>query len=124
MESRRELIEFAYYYLHRAHGFGANKLMSLQPYAEAFSSIGYACIVFDYRRWGASGAADLFVSFITIPFKIQENLFIDGTPRNILIVKDQLEDYRTVIKWVRQQSEFDPHRVILFGTSFSGWYLI
>ena len=29
--------------------------MSLSTYAEAFSERGYACVVFDYRRWGASG---------------------------------------------------------------------
>jgi alpha/beta superfamily hydrolase len=40
---------------YRAHGFSANKLMSLSPYAEAFAERGYACLVFDYRRWGASG---------------------------------------------------------------------
>lgn len=51
------------------------------------------------------------------------SVFEDGTPRSILIVKDQLDDYRTVIKWVRQQLEFDPQRVVLFGTSFSGQYL-
>jgi hypothetical protein len=39
----------------RAHGFSANKLMGLASYAEAFASSGYASLVFDYRRWGASG---------------------------------------------------------------------
>ncbi|KAJ7239416.1 alpha/beta-hydrolase [Mycena haematopus] len=85
-----------------AHGFGADKTMGLEYYAEAFAAVGYACIVFDYRRWGAS----------------------DGTPRNVLIVKDQLEDYRTVIKYARQQPEFDPQRLVLWGSSFSGAHSI
>ncbi|KAF7335478.1 Hydrolase-4 domain-containing protein [Mycena venus] len=85
-----------------AHGFGANKTMGLAHYAEAFAAAGYACIVFDYRRWGAS----------------------DGTPRHVLIVKDQLEDYRTVIKYARQQPEFDPQRLVLWGSSFSGAHTI
>jgi hypothetical protein len=38
----------------------------------------------------------------------------------VLIVKDQLEDYRTVIKYVRQQSEFDGQRLVVWGSSFSG----
>ncbi|KAF7424570.1 hypothetical protein PC9H_009878 [Pleurotus ostreatus] len=38
-----------------AHGFTGTKEMNLAPYAEAFASAGYACIVFDYRRWGTSG---------------------------------------------------------------------
>ncbi|KAF7969051.1 hypothetical protein HWV62_28386 [Athelia sp. TMB] len=82
----------------RAHGITANKLMGLAPYAEAFASIGYASMIFDYRRWGLS----------------------DGTPRNVVVVKEQLEDYRAVIKYVRQDPTFDAERVILFGTSFSG----
>ncbi|KAJ7732165.1 alpha/beta-hydrolase [Mycena metata] len=85
-----------------AHGFGADKTMGLGRYAETFAAAGYACLVFDYRRWGAS----------------------DGTPRQVLMVKDQLEDYRTVIKYARQQPEFDPQRLVLWGSSFSGAHAI
>ena len=42
-------------FLFRAHGFSANKKMGLGAYAEAFVSKGYACVVFDYRRFGDSG---------------------------------------------------------------------
>ncbi|KAJ7149822.1 alpha/beta-hydrolase [Mycena crocata] len=85
-----------------AHGFGADKTMGLAHYAEAFASAGYACLVFDYRRWGAS----------------------DGDPRHLLIVKDQLDDYRTVVKYARQQPEFDPQRLVVWGSSFSGAHTI
>ncbi|KAJ7471003.1 alpha/beta-hydrolase [Mycena latifolia] len=85
-----------------AHGFGADKTMGLAHYAEAFAAAGYASIVFDYRRWGAS----------------------DGTPRSLLIVKDQLEDYHTVIKYARQQPQFDAQRLIVWGSSFSGAHAI
>ncbi|KAJ6524240.1 alpha/beta-hydrolase [Mycena vulgaris] len=84
------------------HGFGADKTMGLAYYAEAFAAAGYASIVFDYRRWGAS----------------------DGTPRYVLIVKDQLEDYRTVIKYARQQLQFDSQRLVVWGSSFSGGHAI
>jgi len=85
-----------------AHGFSANKLMSLSAYAEEFVTRGYACLIFDYRRWGAS----------------------DGTPRHILLVNEQLEDYRTVIEYARGQPEFDGQRVVLWGSSFSGGHAI
>lgn len=49
--------------------------------------------------------------------------YSDGTPRNILSVTEQLEDYGTVVKYARQQAELDPQRVILWGTSFSGMVL-
>ncbi|KDQ59024.1 hypothetical protein JAAARDRAFT_68590 [Jaapia argillacea MUCL 33604] len=85
-----------------AHGLSCNKLMSLAPYAETFAALGHACVVFDYRRWGAS----------------------DGSPRHCIVVKEQLEDYRTVVKYCRQQAQIDPNRVILWGYSFSGGHAI
>lgn len=45
----------------------------------------------------------------------------DGTPRNCLFVTEQLEDYRSVVKWVKSgRHKLDPQRIILWGTSFSG----
>ncbi|KAI0710217.1 alpha/beta-hydrolase [Earliella scabrosa] len=85
-----------------AHGISSNKRMGLAEYAEAFASLGYAVVVFDYRRWGAS----------------------DGVPRHVVYVSEQLDDYRTVVKWCRQQSEFDSQRLILWGTSFSGGHVV
>ncbi|KAL1949436.1 hypothetical protein VTO73DRAFT_8317 [Trametes versicolor] len=71
-----------------AHGICSNKLMGLEPYAEVFASLGYAVVIFDYRRWGSSA----------------------GTPRHIIYVSEQLDDYRAVIKHCRQQSEIDPQK--------------
>ncbi|KAJ7732179.1 alpha/beta-hydrolase [Mycena metata] len=85
-----------------ANGLGCNKLLGLGAYAEAFSAAGYACLVFDYRRWGAS----------------------DGTRRNSVYVAEQQEDYRTVIKYARQQPQFDPNRVIAWGFSFAGGHVL
>ncbi|KAH9945399.1 alpha/beta-hydrolase [Epithele typhae] len=85
----------------RAHGISANKRMGLSLFAERFASLGYAVVVFDYRRWGTSA----------------------GTPRHIVFVSEQLDDYRTVVKYVRQQAEFDPQKVVLWGTSFSGGHV-
>ncbi|KAJ7503310.1 alpha/beta-hydrolase [Mycena galericulata] len=85
-----------------AHGLGCNKLLGLAAYAKEFSAAGYACVVFDYRRWGAS----------------------DGTRRDSVYVSEQQDDYRTVIKYVRQQSQYDPQRVIVWGYSFSGGHVL
>ncbi|KAF7317270.1 Hydrolase-4 domain-containing protein [Mycena chlorophos] len=59
-------------------------------------------LCFDYRRWGVS----------------------DGAPRKTIIVKEQLEDYRTVIKYARQQPQFDAQRVVVWGSSFSGGHAV
>ncbi|KAI0076202.1 hypothetical protein K474DRAFT_1663328 [Panus rudis PR-1116 ss-1] len=52
------------------------------------------------------------------------SLYLDGKPRHSVYVTEQLEDYRTVIKFCRQQAEFDPHRVILWGSSLSGGHVV
>ncbi|KAK7055913.1 peptidase-S15 domain-containing protein [Favolaschia claudopus] len=83
-----------------ANGLGCNKLLGLASYAEEFCKAGYACLVFDYRRWGAS----------------------DGSRRNCIYVSEQQDDYRTVVKYARQQPEYDPQRVVIWGFSFSGTY--
>ncbi|KAJ7202749.1 Alpha/Beta hydrolase protein [Mycena haematopus] len=85
-----------------AHGLGCNKLLGLAAYAEEFCAAGYACLVFDYRRWGAS----------------------DGTRRNSVYVSEQQDDYRTVIKYARQQPQYDPQRVVVWGFSFSGGHIL
>ena len=49
---------------------------------------------------------------------------IDGTPRNCLFVTEQIEDYRSVVKWVKERpEEFDVQKIVLWGTSFSGTYI-
>ncbi|KAJ7068882.1 alpha/beta-hydrolase [Mycena belliarum] len=85
-----------------ANGLGCNKLLGLAAYAEEFSAAGYACLVFDYRRWGAS----------------------DGTRRNSVYVAEQQDDYRTVVKYARQQPQYDPQRVVIWGFSFAGGHIL
>lgn len=35
-------------------------------------------------------------------------------------MSEQLDDYRTVINYCRKQVQFNPHKVVVWGTSFSG----
>ena len=58
-----------------AHGLGGIREMRLDAYAERFCEVGYACLVFDYRHFGASG----------------------GSPRQLLDVDRQLEDWAAAI---------------------------
>jgi fermentation-respiration switch protein FrsA (DUF1100 family) len=80
-----------------AHGLSAVRDMRLPAYAERFAAAGLAVLLFDYRHFGASG----------------------GEPRQLVDIGEQLEDWRTAIRWARQ---FD--RVGLFGSSFGGGHAI
>jgi fermentation-respiration switch protein FrsA (DUF1100 family) len=85
-----------------AHGFGATRECGLEPYAIRFAEDGHAVLVFDYRHFGAS----------------------DGSPRQLLSVKRQLEDWQSAIRYARTAERVDPSRVALWGTSFSGGHVI
>jgi fermentation-respiration switch protein FrsA (DUF1100 family) len=81
-----------------AHGLAAVKEMGLASYAERFAAAGFVTLVFDYRCWGES----------------------DDQPRNQIFPFDMVEDYRNAITWMSYQSEVDPGRVGIWGTSYSG----
>jgi dienelactone hydrolase len=85
-----------------AHGLGAIREMGLAPYAERVLAAGYACLVFDYRRFGAS----------------------TGEPRQVLSIARQREDWKAAIAYARARPETDPDRVALWGSSFGGGHVI
>ena len=85
-----------------AHGFGAVKEMGLDAFAERFAAAGYACLVFDYRHFGAS----------------------DGEPRQLLDIESQLQDWAAAIACARAHDDLDPERVALWGTSFAGGHAL
>ncbi len=85
-----------------AHGFGAVRALRLYAYAEEFAAAGYAVAVFDYRGFGDSA----------------------GTPRQVLDVPMQHQDWRAALAYARGLPEIDPERVVAWGTSFAGGHVI
>ncbi len=85
-----------------AHGLGGVRDMRLDVYAERFAMAGYACFLFDYRNMGAS----------------------DGTKRQRINVKEQLEDWNNAIDFIKKSGWIDSKRIFLFGSSFSGGHVI
>lgn len=85
-----------------AHGLGGVREMRLDAYAERFAAAGYACLVFDYRHFGAS----------------------DGQPRQLLDIKRQLADWSAAVAFARSRPDVDGSRIILWGSSFGGGHVI
>lgn len=85
-----------------AHGLGGVKEIRLDAFAERFHAAGYACLVFDYRHFGAS----------------------EGQPRELLSIPRQLDDWRSAVAYARTLDGVDPDRVVLWGTSFAGGHVI
>jgi fermentation-respiration switch protein FrsA (DUF1100 family) len=71
------------------HGFTGTRDLGLASYASKFASAGIVAFTFDYRHFGTSG----------------------GEPRQLLSVREQLDDWRAAIAFVRQLPEVDPERI-------------
>lgn len=84
------------------HGFGGTKDSGLEPFAERISAAGVDVFAFDYRGFGAS----------------------EGTPRQSVSIKRQMQDYRCAITAAQSLPGVDRNRVVLWGSSFSGNHVL
>ena len=81
-----------------AHGFSATRSMTIDKYAEAFQSRGFAVLLFDHRGFGASG----------------------GEPRLEINPWIQTRGYLDAIEFVSRTDGIDPGRIAVWGDSLSG----
>jgi len=82
------------------HGFSCTQRMRPVPtFAEAFANAGFVALTFDFRFLGAS----------------------DGEPRGTIIGREQLEDFGAAVDWISGQSDVDPDRIGIWGTSYGAW---
>jgi len=84
------------------HGFGGVRALRLYAYAERFVAAGYLVVVFDYRGFGES----------------------EGSPRQLLDVVMQLQDWRAALGFARALPGADSERLVAWGTSFGGGHVI
>jgi uncharacterized protein len=84
-----------------AHGF-TGTMDRLFRYAERFAAAGLAALVFDYRRFGASG----------------------GHPRQVIDIPAQLDDWRAAIRFARSRPDLDAARIALWGLSLGGGHVV
>jgi pimeloyl-ACP methyl ester carboxylesterase len=85
-----------------AHGFGGTQEGSLARTAGDFAAAGFAVLTFDYRSFGES----------------------DGTPRQVISLRDQQCDWHAALAHARRLPGIDPSRVALWGSSLSGAHVV
>lgn len=85
-----------------AHGLGATRELGLDPFARRFCEAGLSALVFDYRHYGES----------------------EGTPRELLSVHRQLEDWRAAVAFAKTLPGIDRERITAWGSSFSGGHVM
>ena len=84
------------------HGTSGTRDLGLAAYAERFANAGFAVLTFDYRHFGSSG----------------------GQPRQLISIRQQVEDYHTAIRFARGVPGVDPERIALWGSSLSGGHVL
>jgi pimeloyl-ACP methyl ester carboxylesterase len=81
-----------------ASGLSCVREQRLDAFAEHFATAGYAVLAFDYRHWGGSG----------------------GSPRWLMRVDRQRNDWRAALALVRGLEGIDRARVAIWGFSLGG----
>jgi uncharacterized protein len=84
-----------------APGFGLTITGRLPAFAERFQGSGYNVLLFDHLHFGSS----------------------QGSPRQLLKVRQQLSDWSCAIRFVKTLP-VDREKIALWGTSFSGGHVI
>jgi len=83
------------------HGFG-DVAARLEPVAESFAARGFGVLVYDHRNFGVS----------------------DGEPRQEVDPIAQCRDMQMALTFAQSLEGFDPDRIGLWGTSFSGAHVL
>ena len=84
-----------------AGGFAVTKEPGTDQFAKRFQEAGFSVLAFDYRHLGESG----------------------GQPRQVVRVREQLEDWRAAISFAAGLAEVDPARLAIWAFSASGGYV-
>jgi pimeloyl-ACP methyl ester carboxylesterase len=85
-----------------AHGLGGTKDSGLLPFAEAFAAAGLDAFLFDYRGFGGSA----------------------GTPRQLVSLGAQLDDWQAALRAAARLPGVDPQRLVLWGVSLAGGHVL
>ncbi len=102
------------------HGWGGVKEHLNAAYAPQFAALGFVALTFDYRGWGESdgklvrvgdkGSPDESGAFAT---RVRE-------AREVVDPLDQLEDIRAALAFLMGESQVDPSRLAIWGSSLGG----
>jgi len=85
-----------------AHGLAGTKDSGLEPFAVGLAKAGLDVLAFDYRGFGASA----------------------GSPRQVVSMAGQLEDYRAAMAAAARLPGVDPRRLVPWGVSLAGGHVL
>jgi dienelactone hydrolase len=101
------------------HGWGGY-MHQLVPNAQLFARSGYVVMIFDYRGWGESDGRIIATSDAPRLLEAGEQTMKVHVLREIVDPIDQTTDIRNCIAYLASETEVNPGRVGIWGTSFGG----
>jgi dienelactone hydrolase len=106
-----------------AHGWGGTAAL-LRPDAIAFARAGYLAVTFDYRGWGDSDSRVILTA--PEPHEHPNGRFTAEVQevREVVDPMDEVTDWFNAIAWLQAEPQFDPARLGLWGSSFSGGLVV
>ncbi len=106
-----------------AHGWGGTAAL-LRRDAIAFARAGYLVVTFDYRGWGDSDSRVVLTA--PEPHQHPNGRFVAEVQevREVVDPMDQATDWFNAIHWLQAEPQFDPERLGLWGSSFSGGLVV
>jgi dienelactone hydrolase len=105
-----------------SHGWGGIA-QYLRPDAVAFARAGYLVITIDYRGWGKSDSRLILAG--ARPEKRDGKLFAEVKEvREVVDPIDQTADIMNAIHWAVGDTQCDPERIGLWGSSYSGGHVV
>lgn len=106
-----------------AHGWGGTAAL-LRPDAVAFARAGYLAVTFDYRGWGDSDSRVILTG--PEPREHPNGRFAAEVQevREVVDPMDEVTDWFNAIHWLQAEPQFDPERLGLWGSSFSGGLVV
>jgi dienelactone hydrolase len=107
-----------------AHGWGGTKA-AFRPEAIAFAQAGYLVVAFDYRGWGESDSRVILVAKHA-PTEKQNYRFTAEVQevREVVEPLDMVVDWLNAIDWAVGDSQCDPAKIGLWGSSLSGGLVV
>ncbi|MGB4708125.1 MAG: alpha/beta fold hydrolase [Fuerstiella sp.] len=103
------------------HGTGGVKKMPWSvKLATGFAQHGYVFLNFDYRGWGESESKLLLLGEMPEPNKAGEVTVKARAIRWQMDFADQTTDIRNAIAFISGESDVDPARIGILGTSYGG----
>jgi dienelactone hydrolase len=104
-----------------SHGWGGTA-QGLRPDAVVFARAGFLVVTIDYRGWGNSDARLIAAAK---PTKQEGKLVAEVVEvRGVVDPIDQTADILNALHWLQSESQCDPNRIGIWGSSFSGGHVI